>query len=179
MISKSDIRFFNLVFLWFLAGLVPVQAQSFGDAFTGVGDNDEPVNIEAERLEVIDREKTAILTGNVRIIQGSTVVSGREMRVFYLRKGQKGQTKSGIERIEITGNVAIKSEKNEATANKATIDLIENSASLTGNVNLSQGDNIAQACSLWVDLETRKTRLNHTCDSRIVIIAAPQSGETE
>ena len=59
------------------------MAQSFGDAFVGVGDNDEPVNIEAERLEVIDKQKTAVLSGNVKVIQGTTVVRSKEMRIFY------------------------------------------------------------------------------------------------
>ncbi|MEM9277825.1 MAG: LptA/OstA family protein [Pseudomonadota bacterium] len=160
-------------------GIAPSTAQSFGDAFTGVGDNDEPVNIEADRLEIIDKQKMALLTGNVRVIQGTTVVSGKEMRVFYLRKEGGGQTKSGIERIEIDGGVAIKSDDNEATANKAVINLAKNEATLSGNVFLSQGGNIAKACSLWVDLETRNTKLNHGCSERIVIVTKPRNEETQ
>ncbi|MGI9352101.1 MAG: LptA/OstA family protein [Rhizobiaceae bacterium] len=180
LMDKHPVFLFCLV-LCLVAGLgVPVTtAQSFGDAFAGVGDNDEPVNVEADRLEILDKQKTAILTGNVRVIQGTTVVTGKEIRVFYLRKGERGKTKSGIDRIEVNGGVAIKTDENRATADKATINMMENDATLTGNVVLSQGDNIAKACSLWVDLETRHTKLNDTCNERIVIIAAPEKDEGE
>ncbi|MEM9332113.1 MAG: LptA/OstA family protein [Pseudomonadota bacterium] len=165
-----------LIVLLSVSGL---SAQSFGGAFSSLGDNDEPVNIEAERLEILDKEKVAILTGNVRVIQGTSTVSGKEMRVFYLRGKEREKTRSGIERIEINGGVAIKSDENRATADKAVIDLVENVATLMGNVNLSQGDNIAKACSLWVDLETRNTKLNHACSERVVIVTTPPEEETQ
>lgn len=155
-----------------------VTAQSFGDAFKGVGDNNDPINVESDRLEIDDKKKTALLTGNVRVIQGKSVVTGTEMRVFYLRKGEDNKTKSGVDRIEINGNVKITSGQNTASADKATVNLIKNSATLTGNVILTQGENRAEACSLWVDLETRNTKLNHSCKQRIKIVAS-QSGDEE
>ena len=154
-------------------------AQSFGDAFSGVGDNDEPVNIKADRLEVIDEQKIAILTGKVRVVQGTSVVTGKQMRVYYLGKEEKSQTRSGVEKIEITGGVAIKSDENEATADEAIINLINNAAELIGNVHLSQGENIVKACSLWVDLETRHTKLNHSCNERIYIVSTPRDNEEQ
>ena len=167
------------VFLGVCFGAPAASAQSFGDAFGGVGDNDEPVNVEADRLEILDKQKTAILTGNVRVIQGTTVVTGKEIRVFYLRKGERGKTKSGIDRIEVNGRVAIKTDENKATADKATINMMQNDATLTGNVVLTQGDNIAKACSLWVDLETRHTKLNDGCGERVKIVTVPENGEDE
>ncbi len=154
-------------------------AQSFGSAFADMGDNDQPVNIEADRLEIIDKQKTAILTGNVKVIQGTTIVHGREMLVYYLRSEEKEQTKSGIERIEINDGVAIRSREGRATADKAVINLITNEATLTGEVRLSQDGSFVEACSLWVDLETRNTKLNHLCKERISIITNSSNGEDQ
>ena len=155
------------------------MAQSFGDAFVGVGDNDEPVNIEAERLEVIDKQKTAVLSGNVKVIQGTTVVRSKEMRIFYFAEDTQKQTRSGIERIEISGGVDIRSNDNTAKADQAVINLVSNEAVLTGNIILSQGENMAEACSLWVDLNTRHTKLNHACDDRIKIYTRPSANEAQ
>ena len=115
----------------------------------------------------------------MKVIQGTTVVHGTEMRLFYLADNKQTQTKSGIERIEISGGVAIQSSDNAATADSATINLVSNVAELTGNILLSQGETMAEACSLWVDLSTRHTKLNHTCDERIKIYTRTPDGEAQ
>ena len=43
----------------------------------------EPVKIEANKLEVRDKEKLAIFSGNVFVQQGDTTMRSPELRVFY------------------------------------------------------------------------------------------------
>ncbi len=43
----------------------------------------EPVKIEASKLEVRDKEKLAIFTGNVFVQQGDTTMRSPELRVYY------------------------------------------------------------------------------------------------
>src|SRR5690349_5818247 len=60
------------------------RAQSFGAAFAGFdsGSND-PIQIEADNLEVRDPEKLAIYSGNVKVRQGATLMETPELKVFY------------------------------------------------------------------------------------------------
>ena len=70
----------------------PAAAQDFGAAFSGFSTgSDEPIQIEADQLEVRDPDKVAIYTGNVRVRQGATVLETPELRVHYTGEAQ-GET---------------------------------------------------------------------------------------
>ena len=55
----------------------------------------EPVKIESNKLEVRDKEKLAIFTGNVFVQQGDTTMRSPELRVYYEadEKDKKGAKK--------------------------------------------------------------------------------------
>ena len=74
---------------------IPSFAQSAGGAFKGIGNNNDPIQIEADKLEIIDDENTALLTGNVSVVQGETLMQATRIKVFYERAGESGKTKSG------------------------------------------------------------------------------------
>src|SRR3954452_18428691 len=67
-----------------LAAASTGHAQNFGAAFTGfdTGSND-PIQIEADNLEVRDPDKLAIYSGRVKVRQGNTVMEAPELKVFY------------------------------------------------------------------------------------------------
>jgi lipopolysaccharide export system protein LptA len=85
--ARITLRQTALVF----AGLVwlavpPAVAQDNGmpNALQGFSRNkSEPVKIESNKLEVRDKEKLAIFTGNVFVQQGDTTMRSPELRVFY------------------------------------------------------------------------------------------------
>lgn len=168
-----------------LSGLVlggPVAAQSFGSAFDGVGNNDEPIQIEADKLEIIDNENTALLTGNVSVVQGTTIMKARQIKVYYVREDQAGQTASGIKKIEASGRVAVRSEDNLATADEATVDMVSEIVVMSGNVLLSQGTNVAKGCTVTVNLKTNVSEIK-PCPSaagngRVKILLDPKSRTT-
>ena len=63
-------------------------AQDFGAAFSDFDTgSDNPIQIEADRLEVRDAEKIAIYSGHVRVRQGDTILEAPELRVFYAGEG--------------------------------------------------------------------------------------------
>ena len=43
----------------------------------------QPVSIEAERLEVRDKDKTATFAGKVQVVQGDTTLRCKTLTVFY------------------------------------------------------------------------------------------------
>lgn len=132
----------------------PSFAQSAGGAFKGIGNNNDPIQIEADKLEIVDDENTALLTGNVSVVQGQTLMQATRIKVFYARKGEGSKTKSGIRRIEASGKVAVRSGENKVSANKATINMISETVLMTGNVVVSQTGNVLSACKITVNLKT-------------------------
>ena len=151
------LRMFSRVTIFMIAAVFASQyanAQSFGGAFDGIGDNNEPIQIEADSLQVIDDQNTALLTGNVSVVQGSTILKARTIKVFYLRKGQRDRSKSGVRRIEASGKVAVRSRDNYASADKAVVDMLAETVTMNGNVYISQGNNIANGCVLTINLKT-------------------------
>ena len=44
---------------------------------------DQPIQIEAARLEMRDKQKEATFSGNVKVVQGDTTMTSKTLVVFY------------------------------------------------------------------------------------------------
>ena len=155
-------------------------AQSFGDAFGGMGNNDEPIQIEADKLEIIDDQNTALLTGNVSVVQGRTILKAKTIKVFYLKQSESNKSNNGIRKIEASGKVAVRSGDNHVTANKATVNMVTEFVTLSGNVLISQGNNIVKGCEASVNLRTNVSQVKPcknqgSGSGRIKILLDPKS----
>jgi lipopolysaccharide export system protein LptA len=158
-------------------------AQSTGLASMKL-DGNQPISIESDRLEVLEAESKAIFTGAVNVAQGATSLQTGNLIVFYAKKGT-GSAATGsaaIERLEMTGSVIIKSEKQTATGDAGTFNMKSNTFQLTGSrVVLSEGGNVAVGCKLTVQMNTGKANLE-SCkkagksgSGRVQIMINPQS----
>ncbi|MGQ7793084.1 LptA/OstA family protein [Faunimonas sp. B44] len=177
-------RAFIAVAVTVLTGIAAgsASAQGFGEAFTGLStDSDQPIQIEADRLEVRDAEKIAIYKGNVRVLQGATVLKTAEMRVFYTGQavggGQGGAggaagaaPGSSIDRIEASGGVVVQSDTQTATGERAVFEMATDMITLTGNVVLTENDNVVRGERLVVNLKTKEARVE---GGRVQTILAP------
>jgi lipopolysaccharide export system protein LptA len=159
-------------------------AQSFGGAFEGMSNSKEPVQIEADRLEVQDEQGMAIFNGNVTVVQGTTILKTTNLKVWYVRDEKTDTPGGNVKKIEATGKVAVRSVDQRATADKAIVDMKEQIATLTGNVTVSQGNNILTGCHLRIDMATNAANLT-PCKSetaakgRVKMLFTPQSGSNE
>lgn len=136
-------------------------AQDFGAAFGGFNTGSEdPIQIEADRLEVRDAEKLAIYTGNVKVRQGGTVMESPELKVFYKQEGaEPGAPGSQVTRIEAGPNVLVSSAEQTASGNQAILDMAQEVITISGNVVLTQGENIVRGERLVVNLKTKQGRM--------------------
>ena len=170
------------------AGIAPAIAQGAPakggaatppSAFQGFSrDRDEPVHIEANSLEIIDKDSYAVFSGNVVVRQGDSTMRARELKVHYegsLRESGKSAaapaTPAGqqqtvrndpaqrIRRLEALGGVIITSKDQKATGETGVFDMQTNTATITGNVVLSQGPNVMRGDRLVVDLKSGRTKL--------------------
>ena len=63
----------------------PLAAQTLTNAFGGLTESsNEPIDIESDVLVVHDKEKYATFKGNVKAVQGTTVLRARELNVHYV-----------------------------------------------------------------------------------------------
>ena len=63
----------------------PLAAQSLTNAFGGLTESSsEPIDIESDVLVVHDKEKYATFKGNVKAVQGTTVLRAKELNVHYV-----------------------------------------------------------------------------------------------
>jgi lipopolysaccharide export system protein LptA len=120
----------------------------------------EPIAIEADRLEVFDKEQRAVYTGNVVVRQGDTTMKSANMIVFYDRAPQpggqarpaEGEGQAALRKVEARGGVSVSSKTQVATGNEGVYDRAQNRIILTGNVALSDGPNITTGERLVYDL---------------------------
>jgi lipopolysaccharide export system protein LptA len=139
---------------------------------------DAPVQIEAATLEVHDKSKTATFSGNVQVVQGDTTMRCRSLVVFYGQevgiagsgaeattsatvKTPLGGTKSAqnIRRIEARGGVTVLTKDQSASGDLGIYDLQTKTITLSGNVVVSQGQNVIHGERVVVDTETGNARV--------------------
>lgn len=165
-----------------LPAAAQAQGSSVTSAFSGFSTkSDEPVNVEADNLEVRDQEQAAVFTGNVVLKQGPSTVSARKLTIFYYKKGAGpkpdeknprptqgatagavgGAPESGrdIRKMEADGDVVVTQRNQRATGAHGVFDVESNKVELTGGVVVTQDDNVIRGSRLHVDLTTQTSRI--------------------
>jgi lipopolysaccharide export system protein LptA len=146
------------------------------NAFQGFTRNKkDPINIEANYLEVKDKEKVAIFTGNVVVVQGDTTMRCKELHVFYegsalgtdprqkvpaTKSQQKSESAQRIKRLIAIGGVIVIAKDQKAVGDKGTFEMATNIVVLDGNVVVTQGQNIMNGDRLTVDLTNNTSKLD-------------------
>ena len=100
------------------ACVIPVHA---GNASLNTGSK-ERIHISSETLVVDSEAKYAEFTGNVRAVQGDTVIRAGNLRILYRDMGNKkksAQSEESIEKIVATGNVRIEFDDKLAETDQA------------------------------------------------------------
>ena len=177
--KTPDLRGTELALAVLFAGVLMVGAlfdddagaQGFGEAVKGFSaESDDPIQIEADRLEIRDKEKIAIYAGNVRVRQGETVLKTVQLRVYYTGEAAGVTPGSNVSRIEAIKRVVVQSGSQTATGDNAVFEMAADRITMTGNVVLTEGKNIVRGNKLVVDLKSRKARME---GNRVQTILTP------
>jgi lipopolysaccharide export system protein LptA len=167
-----------------LAFAVHAQGSMSGvpNAMQGFTQNrDQPIQIEATRLEVRDKKQQATFMGNVKVVQGDTTMTSKTLDVFYENKDQgttpapasKAAAKSApmqqaapgptgsssIKRLEAKGNVVVTQKDQVVTGETAVFDTKANLITMLGGVVLTQCKNVLRGDRLLVDMTTGVSRV--------------------
>ncbi|MCJ8054309.1 hypothetical protein GB928_009080 [Shinella curvata] len=159
---------------------VPAGAQQTTSRMKGMQlSNDQPIQIQSDKLEIQDQQNKAEFSGNVKVVQGTTTLQAGNMVVYYKSGG--GSVASGdadIEKIDVSGKVYLKSGTQEATADTGTFNLVNETLLLKGDkVVLSEGKNVFVGCQLAVTMRTGEAKLD-ACGGRVMIQLDPKSRKT-
>jgi lipopolysaccharide export system protein LptA len=178
----------------------------------GGQDKDQPVQIEAASLEVRDKNKMATFSGDVQVVQGDTTMKCQKLVVFYgqevgiaqagaqagaqppdakppdakpaatsVMPGPKGA--QNIRRIEARGGVTVITKDQNASGDLGVYDLVAKTITLTGNVVVSQGQNVIHGERVIVDTVTGNARVESsnqgggTTPSRVRALIQPNQGQ--
>jgi len=151
------------------------SAQGLGETFKGFStESQDPIQIEANRLEVRDKEKVAIYAGNVRVRQGDTVLKTAQLRVYYTGDAAGATPGSSVSRIEARNRVVVQSGSQTASGDTAVFEMAADLVTLTGNVVLTEGDNIIRGHKLIIDLKTHRARME---GDRVQTILTPNRAQ--
>lgn len=120
-------------------------------------DSTQPIAIDADSLEVLQSESKAIFQGNVKAVQGDMVLQSNVMTVFYGAPKGTGTAPSqgafgSLSRIDVSGNVRMRTTGESATAARGIYDAIANKVFLFGNVVLKRGGNVLKGSKLEYSL---------------------------
>jgi lipopolysaccharide export system protein LptA len=165
----------------------------------GGQDKDQPVQIEAASLEVRDKNKMATFSGDVQVVQGDTTMKCQKLVVFYGQEVGIGQASApapetkpapagpkgaqNIRRIEARGGVTVITKDQNASGDLGVYDLIAKTITLTGNVVVSQGQNVIHGERVVVDTVSGNARVESNnqggggTPSRVRALIQPNQGQ--
>jgi lipopolysaccharide export system protein LptA len=139
----------------FVAGALASSAAALGFAslagaqsIAGFNSN-QPVDFDADRIELQDRQDRVVFSGNVVIRQGDLRLTADRTTVAY--RDQDGLT---IERVDASGGVTVSRGTERATGAAAVYDLNRRIIVLSGGVTLNRGGDTLNGGRLVIDLNT-------------------------
>jgi lipopolysaccharide transport protein LptA/LPS export ABC transporter protein LptC len=152
----------------------PASGNGDGEAAGGLfgagfkTDPNAPVDIDAETLEVNDATKLAVFRGEVRAVQGDTVIRTPEMTAHYAGEAGLGTARAErppgpaaqLTRIEARRKVVVTAKDGQtATGDWADFDVKANTVTLGGEVLLSHGQNTVSGTRLVINMTTGESVL--------------------
>lgn len=135
----------------------PALAQGFS-ALKG-HDNNAPIDISSDHIEVQDRADRAIWSGNVHAVQGDMTMDAARMTVAYTHAAGPGQDPQ-IQRIDASGGVTVVSPSERAKGNFGIYDLNRRLITLIGNVTLTRGANVVKGARLVIDMNSGRATVD-------------------
>lgn len=126
------------------------QAQQLGTK----RDRLQPIEIEADNLEIQQDKQLAIFAGNVSAIQGALRLQAETLMVHYLSGKNRAEEGQSIAQIDAIGRVFFSSERETAQGDEGVYDVTAGILTLTGDVVLTRGESVIRGRRIVMNLET-------------------------
>jgi len=144
------------------------------------GAANEPVKVNADKLEYFSKQGKAVYSGHVVAKQGDGSLSASRLTIFFTQSGQTGagdpatsaNAGSQVRRMEAAGPVTIVQKDQIGVGDSGTYNRAQNRISLVGHVSLTQGANVVRGDRLIYDLSTGQAQVV----GRVTSLFVPGSG---
>lgn len=133
------------------------HAQSLATSALKGLDTRAPIDVDADRIEVLDQQNQAIFSGNVRVVQGGLTLEANRIKIVYSRPAKGDPV---IRRLDADGNVRLTTPSERATARFGIYDVDNRLLTLIGDVNLTRGTTKLKGNRLTIDLGTGRSTLD-------------------
>jgi len=127
-----------------LAGTQALDAQTIARH-----NSNAPVNFGADRMELQDKQKRVVLTGNVDITQENLRLQAARTTLAY-----SDANAVQVQRIDAAGGVVVTRGDERASGNSAVYDIPRKIITMVGNVALRRGADTLNGGRLVIDLNT-------------------------
>ncbi len=163
-----------------LAGLAIALAMT-APALAQVSGEGGPIRVKADRSEVLDKERKVILIDNVDITQGDARLRADIVTLAYDNSGAADTTGGGsafgdIETMTARGEVFYITPDLKATGDLGIYDAKTDTITLTGNVVLIRGEDVAKGERLVMQLSAGITTLDGGGSQVNMVIIPSENG---
>ena len=148
-----------------------------GTAAAQVSGEGGPIRVNADRSEVLDKERKVILIDNVDITQGTARLRADIVTIEYGGGGDTTTTGLGsnfgdIRTLTARGNVFYVTPDLKANGNLGVYVASTDTITLTGDIILVRGEDVAKGERLVMELSAGKTTLDGG-DSQVSMVIIP------
>ncbi len=148
--------------LWALSTAIPLGPAQ-GQGQPGSRDTDQPIDIDADDLEIRQDQNLAIFSGNVVAVQGRIQLRAEQLKVWYRPAAKDGANTAGggtIMRIDAINKVLVSSATENARGDIGVYDVAEQRLTLTGAVVLTRGQDVLRGDKLVMNMATGRSKIS-------------------
>ncbi|WP_226018513.1 LptA/OstA family protein [Novosphingobium sp. FKTRR1] len=138
-----------------ISAAVIAGAQQLGAQAIGAHNSDAPVNFGADHIELQDKQKRVVLTGNVDIVQDELHLTAARTTLAYT-----DAAKLTLNRIDAAGGVVVTRANERASGDVAVYDFDRRIITMAGNVALRRGKDTLNGGRLVIDLTTGQSSVD-------------------
>jgi lipopolysaccharide export system protein LptA len=151
-----------------LVGVTLLAPSAQAQLATGA-DNKGPIDVTADKLEMVDAEHLAIWRGNVEAVQNGSRLVADTLNVYFAGKSSTpakpsktagpggasiGQDWGAVQRLVAEGHVFFVSQDQTARGEHAVYEMQPDTITMTGDVVVVQGDNVVKGDKLVIQVKT-------------------------
>jgi len=151
-----------------------------GSAWAQVSGEGGPIRVTADRSEVLDKERKVVLIDNVDITQGTARLRADIVTIEYGGGGDTttsglGSNFGDIRTMTARGNVFYVTPDLKVNGDLGVYVASADTVTLTGNIVLVRGEDVAKGDRLVIELAAGKTKLDGG-DSQVKMVINPGEG---
>lgn len=131
-------------------------------------DRNQPIEITAQKLEVLQLERESTFTGDVVAVQGEMTLYADKLIIYLLAAEDQ------VDRLEATGNVRFVQLDRLATADRAVFYQQQEVLVLTGNAVVTQGKNTVSGDEITLFIQENRTQVKGSKTNRVKAVIVPE-----